>query len=149
MLPLEGLLRLRARADRLQTCHQRHQRHALSYAHTLDSTPLRIQTYSCFEVHTEEYDMPCLMHMLTCSCCKVLRTERNDDTPYLMHMLQAAARPSSKQAHAHCSRVWPFWPCWSLCDMVKVIARMSDSRPPGHQAIESGLLAMAPFTQTV
>ena len=26
MLPLEGLLRLRARADGLQTCHQRHQR---------------------------------------------------------------------------------------------------------------------------
>ena len=30
MLPLEGLLRLRASADGLQTCHQRHQRRFVS-----------------------------------------------------------------------------------------------------------------------
>ena len=117
--------------------------------HTL-STPRR---YASKHTHASKYTLKNTTCPVSCTCSHAHAAKyyalKETMTPYLMHTLLAAVRPSSKQAHTHCSRVWPFWPCWSLCDMVKGITRMSDSRPPCHQAIESGLLAMALFTQTV
>ena len=55
MLPLEGLLRFRARADGLQTCHQRHQRLVICwpYASTFDMHPSAVRVHM-FTLHREQ-----------------------------------------------------------------------------------------------